>query len=64
VRTHLAEGARKAGRDPTQIEVTALLPASVGDTRVPALAALHPGIGDCCRFLVICDRASWLPRMR
>ena len=33
VRMHLAEGARNAGRDPTQIEVTSLLPASVGDTR-------------------------------
>jgi probable F420-dependent oxidoreductase len=50
VRTHLAEGAAKAGRDPNQIEVTTLLPASVGETRVAALAALRPGIAFYCGF--------------
>jgi probable F420-dependent oxidoreductase len=50
VRVHLAEGARKAGRDPTQIEVTSLLPTSVADTRVAALAALRPGIAFYCGF--------------
>jgi probable F420-dependent oxidoreductase len=50
VRVHLAEGARKAGRDPTQIEVTSLLPTSVADTRVRALAALRPGIAFYCGF--------------
>jgi probable F420-dependent oxidoreductase len=50
VRVHLAEGASKAGRDPTQIEVTSLLPASVGDTRVAALAALRPSIAFYCGF--------------
>lgn len=44
VRVHLAEGARKAGRDPSQIAVTTLLPTSVGDTRAAALSALRPGI--------------------
>jgi probable F420-dependent oxidoreductase len=50
VRVHLAEGALRAGRDPSQIEVTSLLPASVGDTRVAALAALRPGIAFYCGF--------------
>ena len=50
VRVHLAEGARTAGRDPAQIEVTSLLPASVGDTREAALAALRPGIAFYCGF--------------
>ena len=50
VRKHLAEGAAKAGRDPTAIEVTTLLPASVGDTRASALAALRPGIAFYCGF--------------
>jgi probable F420-dependent oxidoreductase len=50
VRAHLAEGARKAGRDPSRIEVTTLLPASVGDTREAALAMLRPGIAFYCGF--------------
>jgi probable F420-dependent oxidoreductase len=50
VRVHLAEGASKAGRNPDQIEVTSLLPASVGDTRDAALAALRPGIAFYCGF--------------
>ena len=50
VRTHLAEGASNAGRDPAQIEVTTLLPASVGDTRDAALAVLRPGIAFYCGF--------------
>jgi len=50
VRVHLAEGARIAGRDPAQIEVTSLLPASVADTREAALAALRPGIAFYCGF--------------
>jgi 5,10-methylenetetrahydromethanopterin reductase len=50
VRSHLAEGASKAARDPTRIEVTSLLPASVADTRVAALAALRPGIAFYCGF--------------
>jgi alkanesulfonate monooxygenase SsuD/methylene tetrahydromethanopterin reductase-like flavin-dependent oxidoreductase (luciferase family) len=39
-----AAGPRQAGRDPAKIEVTSLLPASVGDTREAALAALRPGL--------------------
>jgi len=50
VRTHLAEGARSAGRDPARIEVTTLLPTSVDDTRTAALAALRPGIAFYCGF--------------
>jgi probable F420-dependent oxidoreductase len=50
VRIHLAEGARTAGRDPAQIEVTSLLPTSIGDTRSAALAALRPGIAFYCGF--------------
>jgi probable F420-dependent oxidoreductase len=50
VRVHLAEGAGKAGRDPRQIEVTSLLPCSVGDTHAEAVAALRPGIAFYCGF--------------
>jgi alkanesulfonate monooxygenase SsuD/methylene tetrahydromethanopterin reductase-like flavin-dependent oxidoreductase (luciferase family) len=50
VRAHLAEGARKAGRDPRSIAVTTLLPTSVGDTRAVALSALRPGIAFYCGF--------------
>jgi probable F420-dependent oxidoreductase len=44
VRLQLAEAARGAGRDPDRIEVTTLLPTSVGETRDAALAALRPGL--------------------
>jgi 5,10-methylenetetrahydromethanopterin reductase len=44
VRSQLAEAARGAGRDPDRIEVTTLLPTSVGETREAALAALRPGL--------------------
>ena len=44
VRAQLAEAACRAGRDPGGIEVTTLLPTSVGDTREAALAALRPGL--------------------
>src|SRR3954452_23309595 len=40
VRVHLAEGAGKALRNPAAVEVTSLLPTSVGDTHDAALAAL------------------------
>lgn len=50
VRTHLAEGARKAGRATAQIAITSLLPTSVGDTHAAALAALRPGIAFYCGF--------------
>jgi probable F420-dependent oxidoreductase len=50
VREHLAAGARRAGRDPARIEVSSLLPASIGDTREAALAALRPGIAFYCGF--------------
>lgn len=44
VRAQLDEAARGARRDPDRIEVTTLLPTSVGDTREAALAALRPGL--------------------
>lgn len=44
VRAQLAEAARGAGRDPDHIEVTTLLPTSVGETRDSAFAALRPGL--------------------
>jgi probable F420-dependent oxidoreductase len=44
VRKQLADAARQAGRDPTSIEVTSLLPTSVDDTTESARAALRPGV--------------------
>ena len=44
VRAQLAEAARGAGRDSARIELTTLLPTSVGETREAALAALRPGL--------------------
>ena len=44
VRVQLAEAARGAGRHPDRIEVTTLLPTSVGETREAALAELRPGL--------------------
>jgi probable F420-dependent oxidoreductase len=44
VRTGLAEGARRAGRDPRVVSVTTLLPAAVGATRGEALDILRPGL--------------------
>lgn len=44
VREQLAEGARRAGRDPSRVVVASLLPTLVGETRAAALAALRPGL--------------------
>ena len=44
VREQLAEGAKRAGRDPNAIVVTSLLPTAVGATRKEALDALRPGL--------------------
>jgi probable F420-dependent oxidoreductase len=44
VRDGLAEGAKRAGRDPGRIVVTTLLPAAVGETRREALDILRPGL--------------------
>ena len=44
VREQLAEGARRAGRDPKDITVTTLLPTAVRATRREALDALRPGL--------------------
>jgi probable F420-dependent oxidoreductase len=44
VRERLAEGAKRAGRDPSRIAVTTLLPTAVAETRAEALAALRPGL--------------------
>jgi alkanesulfonate monooxygenase SsuD/methylene tetrahydromethanopterin reductase-like flavin-dependent oxidoreductase (luciferase family) len=44
VRELLAEGAKRAGRDPGRVTVTTLLPAAVGQTRREALEVLRPGL--------------------
>ena len=44
IAVQLAEAAHRVGRDPAKIEVTSLLPTSVGDTREAALATLRPGL--------------------
>lgn len=43
-REQLAEGARRAGRDPGRIVVSSLLPTIVAGSREEALAALRPGL--------------------
>jgi alkanesulfonate monooxygenase SsuD/methylene tetrahydromethanopterin reductase-like flavin-dependent oxidoreductase (luciferase family) len=44
VRAQLAEAAQQVGRDPAKIQITSLLPTSIGATRDVALAALRPGV--------------------
>ena len=44
VREQLADGAKRAGRDPSTIVITSLLPTAVGATRKEALDALRPGL--------------------
>jgi probable F420-dependent oxidoreductase len=44
VREQLAEGAKRAARDPDKIVVTSLLPTAVGRTRAEALDMLRPGL--------------------
>ncbi len=44
VREQLAEGAKRAGRDPAQVTLTTLLPTAVGQTRREALDILRPGL--------------------
>jgi probable F420-dependent oxidoreductase len=44
VRADVAEGAKRAGRDPSNIAITTLLPTAVCDTRAEALAVLRPGL--------------------
>jgi alkanesulfonate monooxygenase SsuD/methylene tetrahydromethanopterin reductase-like flavin-dependent oxidoreductase (luciferase family) len=44
VRQQLGAAARQAGRDPSAIEVTTLLPTAVAETRAAALARLRPGV--------------------
>lgn len=43
-REQLAEGARRAGRDPGRIIVSSLLPTTVADSRGAAFAVLRPGL--------------------
>jgi alkanesulfonate monooxygenase SsuD/methylene tetrahydromethanopterin reductase-like flavin-dependent oxidoreductase (luciferase family) len=50
VRAVMDRAARDAGRDPSKIEVTSLLPMSVADTRGEAIGALRPGIAFYCGF--------------
>lgn len=44
VREHLAEGAKRVGRDPSEIVVTSLLPTAVSERREEAYDALRPGV--------------------
>jgi probable F420-dependent oxidoreductase len=44
VRERLTEGAKRAGRDPSGIAVTSLLPTAVGASRKEALDLLRPGL--------------------
>src|SRR6266852_4351488 len=44
VRQQLAEGAKRAGRDPARVTLTTLLPTAVGQTRREALDTLRPGL--------------------
>src|SRR6185437_6362445 len=44
VREQLAEGARRAGRDPGDIVVSSLLPTMVAESSEAAFAALRPGL--------------------
>ena len=44
VKIQLAEGAGRAGRDPSGVVVASLLPTIVADSRAEALAALRPGL--------------------
>ncbi len=44
VRAQVAEAAKRVGRDPARIEITTLLPTSVGESKAQALAALRPGL--------------------
>ena len=65
VRERLAEGAKRGGRDPTEILVTSLLPTAVCVTRKEALDALRPGLAVLCRLFSALqphDGRAWLPR--
>src|SRR5262245_8891011 len=44
VRQQLSDAAHQAGRDPSAIEITSLLPTAVADTREAALDVLRPGV--------------------
>jgi 5,10-methylenetetrahydromethanopterin reductase len=44
IRTHLAEGASRVGRQQDEVAVTSLLPTAVAETRQEALDALRPGL--------------------
>jgi alkanesulfonate monooxygenase SsuD/methylene tetrahydromethanopterin reductase-like flavin-dependent oxidoreductase (luciferase family) len=44
IKRHLAEGALRTGRQPSEVTVTSLLPTAIGETRQQALDALRPGL--------------------
>ncbi len=44
VRTLLAEGAQRSGRDPARIAVASLLPLALADSRAAALDTMRPGL--------------------
>lgn len=43
-RAHIAAGAERAGRDPTSVAITSLLPTSVASSHADALARMRPGL--------------------
>ena len=44
VKQRLIEGAERAGRDPSRIAITSLLPTAIADSREQALALMRPGL--------------------
>ena len=44
VRHHLAEGAARAGRNPSEVEIVTLLPTAVAEDRAEALDLMRPGL--------------------
>jgi probable F420-dependent oxidoreductase len=43
-RHHIAQGAKRSGRDPAKVAVTSMFPTAVADTREAALDAMRPGL--------------------
>ena len=58
VRRHIAAGAERAGRDPAEVDVTALLPAAAADDPADAFAALRPGVAMYTGFFPRYNRMS------
>src|SRR5215469_17065545 len=63
IRSHLAEGALRVGRQPGEVTVTSLLPTAVGETRQQALDALRPGLAFYAGFFPRYNRLDRRPRL-